>query len=334
MDAAVNAARSTRRLPAEEQARLMVKVARMYHERGRKQAQIASELHITQARVSRLLRRAADTGIVKTVVSSPAGVHTDLEERLEQRYGLTEAVVVDALSSDEHDIAQNLGAAAAVYLESTLLGNEIVGISSWSATLLAAVTFLGRATSPVVTDVVQLVGGVGEPQVQIDANRLLTTFASATGATPIFLPAPGLLGSAAAQRSLMSDPAVQQVSARWSELTTALVGIGALEPSPLLAQSGNRIAEADLEALRSLGAVGDVCLRFFDESGIFIESELDQKVIGIRPEQLMSVPRRIAVAGGIRKLAALRGALLGGWVNVLITDSVAAQELIGVDRRQ
>ena len=52
-------------------------------------------------------------------------------------------------------------------------------------------------------------------------------------------------------------------------------------------------------------------------------------MIGIRPEQLMSVPRRIGVAGGIRKAAAVRGALLGGWVNVLITDSVAAQELIG-----
>jgi len=270
VDAAVNAGRITRRTPTAEQSRLMVKVARMYHERGRKQAQIASELHITQARVSRLLRRAADAGIVKTVVSSPAGVHTDLEERLEQRYGLIEAVVVDALSSEEHDIAQNLGAAAAVYLESTLLGNEIVGISSSSATLLAAVTFLGRATSPVVTDVVQLVGGVGEPQVQIDANRLLTTFASATGATPIFLPAPGLLGSAAAQHSLMSDPAVRQVSGRWSELTTALVGIGALEPPPVLAQSGNAIAEADQEVLRSLGAVGDIRLRFFDESGTLI----------------------------------------------------------------
>ena len=202
----------------------MVKVARMYHERGRKQAQIAGELHITQARVSRLLRRASDTGIVKTVVSSPAGVHTDLEEHLEERYGLTEAVVVDALSSEEHNVAQNLAAAAAVYLESTLLGDEIVGISSWSATLLAAVTLLGRASSPVVTEVVHLVGGLGDRSVQIDANRLLTTFASATGAAPIFLPAPGLLGSAAARRSLMSDPAVRQVSARWSELTTALEG--------------------------------------------------------------------------------------------------------------
>ena len=58
--------------------------------------------------------------------------------------------------------------------------------------------------------------------------------------------------------------------------------IGALEPSPLLTQRGNGIAEADQEALRSLGAVGEVCLRFFDESGNFIESEFDQKVVGIR----------------------------------------------------
>jgi DNA-binding transcriptional regulator LsrR (DeoR family) len=325
----VNSARNTRRLPYEEQSRLMVKVARMYHERGHTQTQIADELHITQARVSRLLRRALQTGIVSTVVISPTGIHTDLEDLLEQRYRLTEAVVVDTLSSDERDIAQSLGAAAATYLESTLLGNEVVGISSWSSNLLAAATSMRQATGPVVTDVIQLVGGVGDPQVQIQANRLLTTFASATGATPIFLPAPGLLGSPAAQRSLMSDPAVQQVSARWSELTTALVGIGALEPSPLLAQSGNSLTEEDQKTLRRLGAVGDVCYRFFDDSGRHVESDLDQRVMGIPAAELMSIPRRIGVAGGTRKLAALKGVLLGGWVNVLITDSVAAQQLVG-----
>lgn len=329
--------RSSRRLLQEEQSRLMVKVARMYHERGRKQAQIAQDLHITQARVSRLLRRALQSGVVKTVVISPPGVHTDLEERLEQRFGLTEAVVVDTMSSDERDIAQNLGAAAASYLESTLLGNETVGISSWSANLLAAATFMRQSSNPVVTNVVQLVGGVGDPRVQIEANRLLTTFAEATGATPIFLPAPGLLGSAAARRSLMSDPAVERVSARWSEVTTALVGIGALEPSPLLAQSGNGIAEEDQAKLRQVGAVGDICLRFFDEHGALVDSELHDRVIGIQPAQLMSVPRRIAVAGGLRKIAALRGVLLGGWINVLITDSTAAHELIadwdGEERR-
>jgi DNA-binding transcriptional regulator LsrR (DeoR family) len=42
----------------------------------------------------------------------------------------------------------------------------------------------------------------------------------------------------------------------------------------------------------------------------------------------MSVPRRIGVAGGTRKLAALRGVLRGGWVNVLVTDIIAARHLV------
>jgi DNA-binding transcriptional regulator LsrR (DeoR family) len=306
----------------------MVKAARMYHEQGRKQTEIADELHITQVRVSRLLKRAIETGIVKTVVMSPPGVHTELEDRLQQRYGITEAVVVDARSADEREIAQALGAAAALYLESTLLGNEVMGISSWSANLLATASFIRQATSPVVSEVIQLVGGLGDPRVQIEANRLLTTIASATGASPVFLPAPGLLGSASAKRSLMSDPTVSQVSERWSDLTTALVGIGALEPSPLLRESGNILAKADEEYLRSKSAVGDVCYRFFDASGAHVPSNLDERVIGIEPDQLKAIPRRIGVAGGVRKLAALRGALLGGWVNVLITDTVAAGELV------
>ena len=33
------------------------------------------------------------------------------------------------------------------------------------------------------------------------------------------------------------------------------------------------------------------------------------------------------MAGGARKYAAIRGALLGGWVNVLITDHVTAERL-------
>jgi DNA-binding transcriptional regulator LsrR (DeoR family) len=60
-----------------------------------------------------------------------------------------------------------------------------------------------------------------------------------------------------------------------------------------------------------------------------VKSDLDQRVIGIPAAEIMSIPRRIGVAGGTRTLAALKGALLGGWVDVLITDSVAAQQLVG-----
>jgi DNA-binding transcriptional regulator LsrR (DeoR family) len=315
----------SRRVQIDEQARLMAKIARMYHERGMRQAEIAAELHVSQPRVSRTLKRAAEVGIVRTTVTEPAGVFTDLEQQLESTYGLTEAVVVDPGAGDE---LRALGSAAAVHLESTLIGGDSVGISSWSASLLATVEALRPFSTSVVSDVVQLVGGVGDPHVQVDATRLLTQLAASTGAEPIFLSAPGPLGSARARESLMADPTVLNVSSRWPNLTMAMVGVGTLEPSPLLRRSGNSIAEDDQEKLRVAGAVGDVCLRFFDENGDPVASDLDERVIGIEPDALRAIPRRIAVAGGTRKIAAIRGALRGRLVNVLITDIRTARGLL------
>ena len=126
------------RAPTDGQLRLITKVARMYHERGVRQVDIAETLHLSQARVSRLLKRAAELGIVRTVVAVAPGVHTEVEEALEEAYGLAEAVVVDVEGTDEEIIA-GLGSAGATYLETTLTGGERIGISSWSQTLLAVV---------------------------------------------------------------------------------------------------------------------------------------------------------------------------------------------------
>ncbi|WP_062521920.1 sugar-binding transcriptional regulator [Demequina silvatica] len=309
----------------DDHTRLMVRIARMYHEQGLRQAQIAARLHVSQPRVSRLLKRAVDAGIVRTTVSEPGGVFTELERRLERAFGLVEAVVVDPGGQDE---VRAVGSATAAYLETTMTGGDRVGISSWSASLIAAVDAMRPAHSVVATSVVQLMGGVGESRVQVEATRMLTRFAAATGAEPVFLPAPGLLGSSSARESLMADPSVMSVASHWPDLTIALLGIGTTEPSPLLRSSGNAVTEADEASLRAVGAVGDVCLRYFDADGLPVRSGFDGRVIGISPDVLRSIPRRIGVAGGTRKLAAIRGALHGGWVNVLVTDVAIARALV------
>ena len=107
----------------------MVKVARLYHEHGIRQPEIARRLHVSQARVSRLLKQAELDGIVRTTVVVPAGVQTALEEGLEERYGLREAVVVELLDDSEASITRDLGNATARYLEASLTGGDVVGIS-------------------------------------------------------------------------------------------------------------------------------------------------------------------------------------------------------------
>jgi DNA-binding transcriptional regulator LsrR (DeoR family) len=311
-----------------DQIRLLTKVARMYHERGLRQPQIAEQLHISQPRVSRLLKRAASLGIVRTTVVTPRGVYAEVEEQIEQSYDLSEVIVADTDDpADEFQVLRALGSAAAVYLETTLMGDERIGVSSWSSTLLAAVESMSPRPTPVASKVVQMLGGVGNVTAQTQATRITGRLAQLTGGTPVYLPAPGLLASADMRQMIVTDPNIESVLGECEGLTTALVGIGSVEPSPLLRESGNAFAESELPALKAAGAVGDVCLRFFDERGQHVTTELDERVLGIGPATLRRVPRRIGVAGGGRKHTAIRAALLGGWVNVLITDLQTAHWL-------
>ena len=319
--------RKTKRPVEIAQLRLIAKVARMYHEGGVRQPQIATELSLSQARVSRLLRQAAEIGVVRTVVTLPPGVYTDLEERLQEKFSLRDAVVVDAEGA-RGQVIPALGAATAQYLNSTLMGGEILGVSSWSATLLAVAEAMPARSSSPLRQVVQIVGGHGDPSVQVQANRLTGELAAVTGAQPVFLPTPGLVSSPALRRALVKDPSIGDVMKSWKELDLALVGIGSLEPSPLLRQSGNALIQAEQDQLRNTGAVGDVCLRFFDVHGASVKAPLDERVMSITPADLMRVPRRVGVAGGASKYRAIRAALRGAWVNILVTDLDSARGLV------
>jgi len=308
--------------------RLMVRVARLYHEHGMKQPAIAEQLHLSQAKVSRLLTRATELGIVRVTIEPPAGGFSDLEEALVTRYRLLDAVVVEALSRDESAVINAVGAAAASYLDDVLLSHERIGISSWSATLLAMVNRMAKRPRPVAETVTQVIGGVGTPQAQVMATTLAERLATITGGSPQFLTAPGFVSSAELARTLMAEPYVQHVIEEWNRLTILLAGIGSLEPSPLLRESGNAIPSDAQADLRTLGAVGDVCLRFFDARGRETTSAHGGRVIGIPPDVLRNVPRRVGVAGGARKHLAIRAAVLGGWVNVLVTDTDTARSLL------
>jgi DNA-binding transcriptional regulator LsrR (DeoR family) len=73
--------------------------------------------------------------------------------------------------------------------------------------------------------------------------------------------------------------------------------------------------------------VGDVLLRVYDQNGRPVITPLDNRVISMTLQQLQQVERAIGIAGGRRKYEAIRGALRGKWINVLITDRTTAERL-------
>ncbi len=311
-----------------EELRLMAKVAHLYHERNLSQAAIAAQLELSQATISRLLKRAQEQGIVQVTVVRPQGFFAHLEDTLHSHYQLKDIIVVDAAPADDDETIQRaLGSAAAFYVQNTLKHEEIIGLSSWSATLLAMVDAMHAQPRSLNPTVVQILGGIGNPSARVHANRLTERLAQLVHGRAVFLPVPGIAASEAARKMLVEDVFTAECIAMFDKVTLALVGIGDIEPSKLLASSGNRFTPEELAMLREHGAVGDICMRFFDDAGKPVRLPLDRRVISMTLEQLRSVPRSVGIAGGQRKLAAIRGALRGGWINVLITDRVVAEQL-------
>ena len=311
-----------------DELRLIARIARMYYEWDMRQSEIAAQLGISQATVSRLLDRAKKEGVIRITINVPKGVYTELEEGLIKKFGLRDAIVVDSLDDEEMLIQRDLGAAAAYYLESILHPQDIIGISSWSATLLALVDALHALPRKPGVKVVQILGGVGNPAVEAHATRLTSRLAQLVSGEAVYLPVSGVVATEAARDVLLADNCAQPALRLFDQVTTAMVGIGAIDPSPLLAQSGNIFAPQELQLLRQQGAIGDILLRFFDHNGNLVETGLEKRVISMTLEQLRRVNRAIGVAGGSRKFAAILGALRGRWINILITDHFTATRLV------
>ncbi len=307
--------------------RLMTKVARFYHTHGLRQTEIAERLGISQSRVSRLLQQAEEARIIRTVVAVPSHVHADVEEALEREYGLTEAHVVEAAGDTEDEVILELGAAAASIFAETSREAPTIGWTSWSRTLRAMTDSL-LPLHLGTKRVIEMLGDIGPPDLQHEAARATQHFAALCGAEPVFLRAPGIVPSPAiAQALLAQDTYARHTLDMMDSLDIALLSFGAVEPSAPYAAGLNFFSAKQLQEVKKKGAVGEICMRYIDEDGQPVESPLDALTIGVTLKQLRNARLRWAVVGGKRKVPAIKAALRGGWIDVLVTDLDTARSL-------
>lgn len=297
----------------------------MYYEQDLKQQQIAERLRLSNSKVSRLLSQAREHGIVQISVIAPDSDFSELESELEERFGLKEALVVKVDDRDDDLLKRQLGAAAAEYLHRTVSSGDVIGLT-WGTTLQAMMHVLQPL--PIgVANVVQLLGGVGPPEAEAHAADLSRRLARLLDCKLTLLPAPGIVDSAEAQQALLADRHVKGALKVFSKLDLAFVGIGALTTNSVLIE-GSIIGEDEVSELRDASAIGDIALRFFDEEGAALETSLCERTIGITLDTLRRTERVIGVSGGAEKVKAIRAALQGRFVSVLITDHRTARSLL------
>jgi DNA-binding transcriptional regulator LsrR (DeoR family) len=314
-------------IPSDDELRLLVKVSRFYYEDGLNQDTIKDRLGLSRSKVSRLMAQARETGIVQISVISPEQLYLDLEKQLEERFGLQEALVVEAQPGDPQDVVSRaVGSGAAAFLTRALEPRSTVGFA-WGSTLRYMAMALSPQRFPDV-QLVQIIGGLGQPEAEVHATELCRSVSRSLGCRLTLLPVPGIVADQRTRRALLSDVHVQRAVEAFDHLDLAVVGVGAPTMDSVTMRDGSIISRAELDDLLARGAVGDIALRYFDREGRCVESEINDRIIGITLEQLKRGPRVVAVSGGPQKVPAIRAALRGGLIDVLVTDSVTAGRLL------
>ncbi len=308
-----------------QSANHLIEIARLYYRENLSQQQIADRLSLSRPTVSNALKRCRAEGIVEIRIRAPDSPAVELAGALASRWGLAHARVVDP-GPDEAARRRHMGHAAAVYLTSQLGPTTRIGLS-WGTTLYEVVEQLALSPHPGAT-VAQLIGALGAGNPCCDGFELARRLAEKLGGRYSVIQAPAIVGSAALKRLLVREPAIRDALRAAARCEIALTGISADEPAHNALVRAGYLDPAEAEALCRQGAVGHACGWHFDAAGRLLDTALHARVVGLPLAELRRIPCVIGVAGGPEKVTAIAGALRGGFLDVLVTDTTTARAVL------
>ena len=314
----------------DERSELLSDVAEMYYEDGLTQSEIADTVGVTRSAISRMLTEARERGIVEIRIIRPLRFDSALESALSERFDIPSIHVLKWTQRDQIEVLRNrLGKAAARKLEEILKPNITIGVP-WGTTVTATIEAL-EVNAFSGARVVQLIGVLGSSSHAYNGQALVEQLARKLGGEAVYLYTPGIVENADMARALLNNPDIRQAIEVGRACDIALLGVGTTDPDFSSLYLGGHISQEDLTYLRANGAVGDISGYFFDRNGELLDIEFHDRLVGISAEDLLRIPTRIGMAGGPTKAEALLGALRSQFINILITDSLTAEEILELD---
>ena len=302
----------------------LLKAASLYYIEGLNQNEIAKRFGISRPTVVRMLRQAREKGLVEIKITKRLPQSTIIATEIESAFshcGLQEVIVVDETDLTPKEVVAR---AAGQYLQRTLRPHHVLGIG-WSTTLL----HLPHYFSPThyrPERVVQLAGSAGG-EYGSNSHEIASRLSHKLDVPLEHIPAPVIVPTKEASDSLQKDPTIKRTLSHAKECSFGIVGIGVVTGGSTLINSGY-LKKKDIEQLAKKGAVGDILAHYYDKDGNEVEAPWDDRRISADLKQIRKIDNLIAVAAGKEKAQAVKGALMGQYINTLIIDTELAESIL------
>nr|WP_288754284.1 sugar-binding transcriptional regulator [uncultured Anaerostipes sp.] len=314
--------------------RFLIKVAELYYRDGLSQQEIAQKLHTSRTSISRALIQARNEGCVQIRIQYPEQSNLGLERELEEKYGLTEALV--AVPAYDQSSDQEVAFQAVDYTLRVLKKNMVLGMT-WGRAMHGFVEQLAqderlRSLSFRNVKIVPFLGTPGITQIDSwDATTYSNTLATKVGnllhCASYNLSAPMYVDGEKEKELIEGIDEISKVLRMAETADMALIGIGSMQKDSSIIKAGIRTEEEYKELIQK-GAVGEIVGRIYDKNGQTVDEDLQRKMIGISLDKIAKIPVRVGISYGKDKIEAIKGAIAGGLVNVLVTDVPTAELLL------
>jgi len=310
---------------------LLLRVAWFYYKDELTQDEIARRLSVSRASVGRMLDRARKAGLVTINLNADHLNAFEVSRQLRRTFRLAEALVIpdhETEVGDHHGLNARLGRGGAQFMSTHLRPGGTLGVG-WGETVsqVIASTSFG-AVGPI--HMVSLTGGVDAYLPAFLSSKSEGEGAMGEMTTATVIPTPIVASTPELAAALKAEPAIQQVLKQACGVDQAIVGVGTPTADATIVEMGYLEAE-DVRTLRDHAVVGDILGQFFDASGRVVKLPIHDRRIGIELTDLAQIPKVVGVAGGLHKVDAILGALRGGFLDVLVTNELAALRLLELE---
>jgi DNA-binding transcriptional regulator LsrR (DeoR family) len=310
---------------------LLAQIATLYYYHDQSQQEIADQFSLSRSNISRMLKEARERGVVEIFIHHPLRRDFALERQIQQQFRLREVAVVQSVSGDSAATMHQVAQLGARILDENLDRARVLGIS-WGRTMqLIVEQFSPRQRYDV--EVVQLMGGISGDDPAIDGTALVQRLARTLTNRYRYMHAPLIVDSPQVAAGLRAQRNIAEALDLAGRADVALVGIGALDPQISSLLHAGYLTQDEFVAIRERGVVGDICAHHFDQDGRPAAPEIDERLIAVRIDQLAAIPTVIGVAGTTAKAPAILGALRSGHLDILVTDTDAAEAVVILDAR-
>lgn len=302
--------------------RLLVRVSELYYHDGLTQNQIAKQLNLSRIKISRLLKKALETGVV-TININYDGLFSNLETELENKYNLDEIIIVEG---DAVSCSDKIAKAAGYYLNQHIKDGEIITVG-WGDTLRRTVDYCSSDLSE-NTIFTPIIGGHSSQYFSLHSNTISSGLADKYKAKSLSLLAPAFVSTKGNKAFYMNENNIKEVINCSKKANKAIFSVGFPQHENSTIVKTGYFQDWELQKIKESEAVCDIAsIVFLNLNGESILSEFTDRSIGLNENELREIPQKICIAGGINKHQSIEAALKAGLINTLITDIATAEYL-------